>query len=171
MDNPEEKRDVRFSAVIPTWNEEEWLPGLLSNLRRFSQITEIIVADNDSGDQTRRIARLHGARVVAGGYPAAARNEGSKYATSDYILFIDADAAVSAPVLKKAAEAFADDQNVAVHFPLAPIDSSSSFFKVCYFLMNAYVRTLSIFGIAQGTGTFLAVRKDAFHAARGLMNP
>ena len=98
--NSNEKHDVTFSAVIPTWNEEEWLPGLLSNLQRFPQIVEIIVADNWSVDQTRTIARSYGARVVSGGYPAVARNKGTEYATSDFILFIDADAAVTGAVLR-----------------------------------------------------------------------
>ncbi|MFI5819305.1 glycosyltransferase [Streptomyces rishiriensis] len=157
---------MSFSAVIPTWNEEEWLPGLLSNLQRFPQIVEIIVADNWSIDQTRVIARSYGARVVSGGYPAVARNKGTEYAASDFILFIDADAAVTGSVLRSAAEAFSDDQNIAVHFPLTPI-GGSVFSRICYVFMDAYIRVLSVFGVVQGAGTFLAVRKSSFRAVGG----
>ncbi|MFI0089677.1 glycosyltransferase [Streptomyces bobili] len=162
----EEKRDVNFSAVIPAWNEEEWLPALLSNLQRFPQIVEIIVADNYSIDQTRSIARSYGARVVSGGRPAVARNNGVEYATSDFVLFVDADAAVTGSVLRSIAEAFIDDQNIAVHFPLTPI-GGSVFSRICYAFMDAYIRVLSVFGVAQGTGTFLAVRKASFRAVGG----
>ncbi|WP_079077000.1 glycosyltransferase [Streptomyces sp. Root369] len=160
------KRDVNFSAVIPTWNEEEWLPGLLTNLQRFPQVVEVVVADNDSVDQTRKIARSYGARVVSGGRPAVARNNGMEYASSDFVLFIDADAAVTGPVLSRVAEAFSDGQNVAVHFPLRPI-GGSVFGRFCYSIMDAYIRALSAFGVAQGAGTFLAVRKACFREVGG----
>ncbi|WP_158745086.1 glycosyltransferase [Streptomyces sp. NRRL S-1448] len=166
MRSNKEKRDVNFSVVIPTWNEEEWLPGLLSNLRRFPQVAEIVVADNNSIDQTRSIAQNHGARVVIGGRPAVARNAGIKYTSHDLVLFIDADAAVPASVLRRAAEAFDDGRIAAVHFPLSPI-GGYAFSRVCYLLMDAYIGVLSVLGIAQGAGTFLAVRKSLFCAVGG----
>ncbi|MGW2515782.1 glycosyltransferase [Streptomyces sp. NPDC001617] len=166
MYSAREKRDARFSAVIPTWNEEEWLPGLLANLRRFPEVAEIIVADNDSGDQTRRIAHRNGVHLVTGGRPAVARNNGTKHASSEFILFVDADAAIPGVALRRAAEVLADEQNVAIHFRLAPINGSA-FSRACYLLMDAYLRTLSNFGVAQGVGTFLAVRKSSFYSVGG----
>jgi len=51
----------------------------------------VIVADAGSTDGTREIAAGFGAAVVDGGKPAQGRNAGARAATSDLILFIDAD--------------------------------------------------------------------------------
>lgn len=166
MSNCEEEQRPAFSVVIPTWNEQGWLPGLLSNLQRFSQIAEVIVADNNSTDATPRIAKCYGARLVEGGTPAVARNSAMKYAQSDFILFVDADAAIPRGAMRRVSEAFTDDRNVGIHFPLTPI-GATIFVRLCYLLMDAYFGIMSSFGISQGVGTFMAVRKSAFYAVGG----
>ena len=81
-----------LSIVIPTKNEEEHLPILLESIRAQTlQPDEIIVADAHSTDRTREIAESFGARVIDGGMPAVGRNLGAAVATSDLILFLDAD--------------------------------------------------------------------------------
>lgn len=82
-----------LSIVIPTYNEEKYLPLLLLSIKRqiFNKEYEIIVADNHSTDATRKIARGFGARVVEGGMPGPGRNKGAQVATGKYILFLDAD--------------------------------------------------------------------------------
>ncbi len=81
-----------LSIVIPTYNEEEYLPRLLASIRsqRFAGY-EIIVADARSTDRTREIARRFGARVVEGGMPGPGRNLGAAAAQGDLLLFLDAD--------------------------------------------------------------------------------
>ncbi len=81
-----------LSIVIPTKNEEEYLPILLRSIRRQTvQPLEIIVADASSNDQTRAIAERYGCRVVDGGMPGPGRNRGAEAARGTYILFLDAD--------------------------------------------------------------------------------
>jgi len=81
-----------LSIVIPTYNEEEYLPRLLASIRsqRFEGY-EIIVADAKSTDRTREIAQRFGARVVDGGMPGPGRNLGAAAAKGDLLLFLDAD--------------------------------------------------------------------------------
>jgi glycosyltransferase involved in cell wall biosynthesis len=94
---------MKFSIVIPAYNEEHYLPRLLDSIEvaraNYSggrQEIEVIVADNDSSDRTAEIASAHGARVVRVQKRriAAARNGGGHAAQGEIVCFIDGDSAV-----------------------------------------------------------------------------
>ena len=81
-----------FSIIIPTYNEEEYLPVLLDSIKSQSfDDYEVIVADANSTDKTREIAESYGCVVVDGGLPAVGRNNGAKVAKGEYLLFLDSD--------------------------------------------------------------------------------
>lgn len=81
-----------LSIVIPTKNEEKYLPSLLHSIKRQTFTNyEIVVADNNSTDKTREIAQSFGCKVVDGGLPAVGRNRGFLATTGNMILFLDAD--------------------------------------------------------------------------------
>ncbi len=89
---------MRVSIIIPTKNEESYLPLLLASLRgQTYQDFEIIVADAHSTDRTREIATQAGAKVVDGGMPGPGRNRGAAVATGDLIFFFDADVILPHP--------------------------------------------------------------------------
>ena len=81
-----------FSIIIPTYNEEEYLPVLLDSIKEqdFDDY-EVIVADANSTDRTREIAEEYGCIVVDGGLPAVGRNNGANVAKGDILLFLDSD--------------------------------------------------------------------------------
>lgn len=73
-------------------NEENFLPVCLESAKDL--VDEIIIIDTGCTDKSVEIARHYGAKI----YPyewtqdfAAARNESIKYASSDWILYLDAD--------------------------------------------------------------------------------
>ena len=81
-----------LSIIIPTYNEEEYIPILLESIKNQSfDDYEIIVADANSTDKTREIAESYGCIVVDGGLPAKGRNNGAKIAKGEYLLFLDSD--------------------------------------------------------------------------------
>ena len=90
---------MRFSVVVPAWNEAERLPTLLAALERQTRLPdEVIVVDNLSRDETASVARAWGAAVVACDTPgvAFARQAGLLAARGDWIASTDADSRPSA---------------------------------------------------------------------------
>ncbi|MDP2734931.1 MAG: glycosyltransferase [bacterium] len=91
-----------LSVIIPTLNEEEYLPQALRSVRKQGfRDMEIVVADAGSADRTREIAKSFGCKIVKGGMPGKGRNEGAKAAKGDALLFLDADATLPPGFLKK----------------------------------------------------------------------
>jgi len=96
-----------LSIIIPTLNEENYLPNLLSAIKGQSfRDYEIIVADNNSTDKTKEIAQSFGCRIASGGLPAKGRNEGAKIAKGNLLLFLDADTMISKKFLEESFNEF-----------------------------------------------------------------
>lgn len=90
------------SIIIPTYNEEAYLPDLLQSIKRQTKKpAEVIVADANSLDRTREVARRFGCIVVNGGKPAKGRNNGAKKAKSELLLFLDSDVILPKDFLEK----------------------------------------------------------------------
>ena len=81
---------MKVSIVIPTLNEEQNLPGVLSALPKT--IDEVIVVDGYSKDKTASVAKRYGARVLYDKLgKGSALREGMRNAEGDIIVTIDAD--------------------------------------------------------------------------------
>lgn len=96
---------MKLSIIIPAYNEEKRIAACLCSVRaalaansRPNLETETIVADNNSSDATAELARREGACVVFEpiNQISRARNAGGRVATGDWLLFVDADCALSA---------------------------------------------------------------------------
>lgn len=84
-----------FTLVIPTLNEEELLPKLLESVKKqYLRPSEIIVADADSNDKTRGIAKSYGCKIVNGGRIAVGRNNGVRAASKEIVVMLDADSVI-----------------------------------------------------------------------------
>ena len=93
----------KISVIIPTLNEEKYLPKLLESLKGQSfEDFETIVSDAGSQDKTKAIAEEYGALVVQGGMPGVARNAGAKRASGEFLFFIDADVVLPKDFLENA---------------------------------------------------------------------
>lgn len=83
------------SVVIPAHNAARFLPEAVASIRAQTMaVTEIVVVDDASTDDTAAIARQAGCRVVtqaAAAGAGAARNRGAEVATGEWLAFLDAD--------------------------------------------------------------------------------
>ncbi len=96
-----------LSIIIPTLNEENNLKKLLESIKDQSfNKYEIIVADAGSKDDTKKIAKEYGCKMVKGGSPAKGRNAGAKAARKKTLLFLDADVVLKNNTLKKVLKEF-----------------------------------------------------------------
>jgi len=98
---------MKVSIIIPTYNEEEFLPDLLTSIQRqYFDDLEVIIADANSADKTREIAESFGCKIVPGGLPSVGRNNGAKEAKGELLLFLDADSVLSNNYISSAIEEF-----------------------------------------------------------------
>ena len=126
-----------LSIIIPTKNEEKYLPRLLDSIKSQSfNDYEVIVADANSDDTTVDIAKKYGCTVVKGGLLPFGRNRGGQAAKGDLLLFLDADALFPAPdFLGKALEEFSARKLDAAGFKLVPMQAKA-IDKFAYFIWN-----------------------------------
>lgn len=85
---------MKLSIVIPAKNEESGLRQLLPMLSALYPEAEILVVDDGSTDDTRRLCACHNVQVISHGYSkgnGAAVKTGVRAATGDVVVLMDAD--------------------------------------------------------------------------------
>jgi glycosyltransferase involved in cell wall biosynthesis len=83
---------VSVTVVVPTRSSMRTLDACLRSIRAQDVPVELVVVDNDSTDGTYELARELADIAVRGGPERSAqRNTGIRLATTDWILWIDAD--------------------------------------------------------------------------------
>ena len=134
-----------LSIVIPTYNEERYLPKLLNCLKRQTyKDYEIIVADAGSKDKTKQIAKKYGCKIVKGGMPAVGRNNGAKYAKGDILLFLDADVQLEKNFLKNSLYEF-NGRNLDVAGCLIAPVGNKFIDRVFFFIFNLWTIAAQFF--------------------------
>lgn len=98
---------MTISVVIPSYNEENYLPRTLDSLKKLDRKPdEVIVVDGGSTDATVKVAREHGADVIIVPHRGIgfARDKGLNKAKGDIVAFTDADTIVPHDWLTKIEE-------------------------------------------------------------------
>lgn len=130
---------MKLSIIIPTLNEQEYLPLLLKEIKKqdFKDL-EVIVADAGSEDKTIEIAQGFGCNIVRGGLPGKGRNQGARIAKGDLLLFMDADNIFLPPgFLHKLVSDFEKRELDVASFPIYT-DSNSFLDKLIYYFYNKW---------------------------------
>jgi len=158
-----------LSVIIPTLNEEKYLPRLLTCLRNQTYADfEVIVADSNSIDKTIDTARKEDCRVIVGKNitnPAMARNLGASIAIGDVYLFLDADVHFSATFIATMLRE-AEKKGVMIAIPFAKPVHRNIINTIIATTANV-VSLLFQWFHPYGSGFCILVKKEVFQAVGG----
>ena len=127
----------KISIIIPTINEANNLPLLLSDLSSIQKEGEIIIVDCGSEDKTVDIANIYGAKV----YKVEERNRGlqlnigAKNSKGDWLIFLHADTRLTHDWFKKINSFLNGDKNYIYYFKFK-INHEKIIFRVLEILVN-----------------------------------
>lgn len=158
---------MKLSIIIPTYNEENYLPPLLESIRRqnFTDY-EVIVADAGSEDHTLDIAREYHCKIVEGGIPSVGRNNGAEAAQGEFLLFLDSDVVLTRGYLESALEEFLEyDLGISIT-QIVPL-SDSTLDKLSHDFANFFMRRVESIK-PHGAGCYgILTRKDLHEEVGG----
>lgn len=158
-----------LSIIIPTLNEEKYLPRLLDSIKGqdFSDY-EIIVSDGGSIDKTEIIAAKYGVAFISDKehrHPSWQRNNGAAIAKGEVLLFLDADAELTSGFLKSAVNEFKEKALVVAGFyiefsPNRPSYSLYASVFNCFCRLRQYLAPAAV-------GSGIMSRRSAHEAVKG----
>ena len=108
----------KISIIIPTINEANNLPLLLSDLSSIQKEGEIIIVDSGSEDKTIDVANIYGAKV----FLSKERNRGlqldigAKNSKGDWLIFLHADTRLTHDWFKKINSFLKGNKNCIYYF-------------------------------------------------------
>ncbi len=164
---------LTVSVIMPVYNGRDFithsLPPLIAMLRR-GELSEVIVVDDTSSDETPTLAAEMGARVIPSGGrlgPGGARNQAARQAVGEVLWFVDADVVVHEDAARELRSAFSEPDIVAVFGSYDDVPPAQNF-------LSQYKNLVHHFYHHRGrseASTFWAgcggVRKHAFLAVGG----
>ena len=162
-----------ISVVMPAYNAAHYMPLVLPpllNMLHDGEIAELLVVDDQSTDDTVKVAEEMGATVLVNpvnGGPGAARNLAAQHAKGDILWFVDSDVIAWPGGAAHILPAFADPEVVAVFGSYDETPSGQSWISKYKNLTHRYYHQRG----NEESSTFWAgcgaVRKDAFLAIDG----
>ncbi len=131
----------KISIIIPTFNEANNLPLLLSDLSSIQKEGEIIIIDCGSKDKTIDIANIYGAKV----YISKERNRGlqldigAKNSKGEWLIFLHADTRLTNDWYKKINSFLKGNKNSIYYFKFK-INNKKIIYRVLEILVNCRSR-------------------------------
>ena len=133
----EDKLITRISIIIPTLNESNNLPLLLSDLSEINNISEILIIDSTSTDKTKDIALINGTKFykLNKNNRGLQLNYGAEKAKGEWLLFIHADSRLKFNWSKKVMDISKRDSNFIYYFKFK-VNNKIFTFRFLEFFVN-----------------------------------
>lgn len=167
------QKSIFFSIVIPTLNEQDYLPKLLADLcKQLNKSFEIIVVDGYSDDKTKTVVNQFMLKMPIQFYQVKKRNlsyqrnYGAAKACGKYLVFLDADARIS-PLFIKNLQAEISKSTYLIYLPKMIPDGGDYTDKILFKLTNLLVEISQNTPKPLATGSAMVFYKDLFHIIGG----
>ncbi len=155
MDKP---KAPEVSVVIPAYNEAEAIGTTIQEIKRLYPEFEVVVVDDGSTDNTARIARESGARVVQHPYNignGAAVKTGIRAASGKYVVLMDGDGQHAPEDIKRLLEAASHyDLVVGARSSKSQASLGRRIANWCYNRLASYVGKFPIEDLTSGFRVF-----------------
>jgi glycosyltransferase involved in cell wall biosynthesis len=162
-----------ISIIVPTLNEEEYLPNLLSDLfKQYAKNFEVIVVDGRSEDLTEEKASIWNKRLNIHFIKSSKRNLsyqrnlGSKKALGEYLFFLDADSRIGADVTEKI-EGYILREKKKLYLPYSKPDKPGLVNNVLFFFWIKFALLIDKMGKAFSLGPAIIMEKNFFMSING----
>jgi glycosyltransferase involved in cell wall biosynthesis len=162
------KDKFMFSVIIPTLNEEKYLPLLLNDLtKQNNPFFETIVVDGDSTDNTIKEAVKFKSKlnlsIIKGNNKgvAAQRNYGSRNSKGEYLVFFDADVRIPKNFLSTLSKEMLLNKGL-IYTTHLSTNSKSSTQALLVELTNFIIDTFNLLGKPFAPGFNIIIEKNLF---------
>lgn len=158
-----------FSIIIPTLNEESYLPDLLSDLSKQSLTDfEVIHVDAQSEDATVQLAKNFASLLNVRQYSSDKRNVsyqrnfGAKKAKAHWLIFMDADNRLPEYFLEGIKYQLSKNQDTDLFTTWIKIDSGNSMSKAIEHIINLSLEMYKKIRRPVAFGALLGSKKEIF---------
>jgi len=160
----------QLTIVIPCKNEGRGVIDILKLVRKQQLDCQVIVADSSDDERTLLLLKKYQAatpmvtRIVKGGLPSIARNNGAALVKTPYILFLDADIYLQEPsmISKCLATAIGGDYDL-VTCKFKTLDGKYDWIFRVFNIVQWFSSMFTPFAI----GGFMLFKTDVFRALGG----
>jgi glycosyltransferase involved in cell wall biosynthesis len=163
----------RFSFVIPTLNEEKFVPHLLSSLETQTvKHFEVIVVDGASQDGTVSVSRAYGhrlpltVRLSPKRGVSAQRNMGAHLSKAEWLVFVDADSVLLSNFIERI-EKFIDMKHPQFFTTWLKADSERPTDVMTGVYLNMFIEGTIVVKRPWAPGPMTIIRKDVFERVGG----
>lgn len=164
-----------FSIIVPTLNEQKFLPNLLKSLvDQDMKDYEVIISDGNSTDKTisvavffkKKLPELRILKHTRAGLPWQ-RNQGAKQAKGQWLLFIDADTVLLPYCLSRLSVLLKKHKHIHHFTPWYALDGHTAQDALLTLIVNGTIEASVITKRQAALGPFSGFSRHAFDAIHG----
>lgn len=163
-----------FTIIIPTLNEEYYLPKLLDRLEKQKvKNFELLIVDSQSEDHTKKVVREFAKKLpltfltVNKRSVSFQRNFGASKAKADYLIFLDADTGITTSFTKQVQSIIEKRKGLMFIPSIIPDEKNKFDVQVVFNFVNFLIDVSQSIGKPLSSGGSMIINKSFFYQIGG----